>query len=76
MKTVGFAAYIELHGDEQHRLNLQLPDGGLKPVVGVQNIQVLRANCNQPEQADGDGWTYAHHQDLAVWKGRPMLPGA
>ena len=61
---------IVVRGDEQRRLNLQLPDGGLKPVVGVQNIQVLRATRNQPEQADGDGWTYAHHQDLAVWKGR------
>jgi hypothetical protein len=61
---------IEVRGDEQLRLNLQLPDGGLKPVVGVQNIQVMRTNRNKPELADGDGWTYAHHQDLAAWKGR------
>ena len=61
---------IVVSGNEQGRLNLQLPDGGLKPVVGVQNTQILRASRNQPEQADGDGWTYAHHQDLAVWKGR------
>jgi|GEM_PF-1005160 len=61
---------IEVRGDDQSHLNLQLPDGGLKPVVGVQNIQILRVNHNKPELADGDGWTYAHHQDLAVWKGR------
>ncbi len=61
---------IEVHGDEQRRINMQLPDGGLKPVVGVQNVQVFRACSGKPKLADGDGWTYAHHQDLAVWKGR------
>ena len=61
---------IEVRGDEQRRINMQLPDGGLKPVVGVQNLQVFRASRGKPELADGDGWTYAHHQDLAVWKGR------
>ncbi len=61
---------IQVQGDEQRRVNLQLPDGGLKPVVGVHNIQVLRASRNSPELADGNGWTYAHHQDLAVWRGR------
>jgi hypothetical protein len=59
-----------VRGDEQRRINMQLPDGGLKPVVGVQNVQVFRACSGKPEIADGDGWTYAHHQDLAVWKGR------
>jgi len=61
---------IEVRGDEQRRINMQLPDGGLKPVVGVQNVQVLRSCSGKPELADGDGWTYAHHPDLAVWKGR------
>jgi hypothetical protein len=61
---------IEVRGDEQRRLNMQLPDGGLKPVLGVLNIQVFRACRTKPEIADGNGWTYAHHQDLAVWKGR------
>jgi hypothetical protein len=63
-------APIEVMGDDQKTVNLNLPDGGLKPVVGVQNFQVLRASRNRPELADGNGWTYAHHQDLAVWKGR------
>ena len=43
---------IEVRGDEQRRLNLQLPDGGLRPVVGVQNIQVLRASRGKPDAAD------------------------
>jgi len=61
---------LQIYGSEPHLVNLQLPDGGLKPVVGVHNIQVFRACRAKPELADGDGWTYAHHQDLAVWKGR------
>jgi len=61
---------INVHGNEQGRVNLQLPDGGLKPLVGVHNVQVFRASRGKPELADGDGWTYAHHQDMAIWKGR------
>lgn len=61
---------IEVRGDERSRINMQLPDGGLNPVVGAQNVQVFRSCRGKPELADGEGWTYAHHQDLAVWKGR------
>ncbi len=61
---------IIVHGDEQSRVNLALPDGGLAPLVGVHNFQVFRASRGKPEVADGDGWTYAHHQDLACWQGR------
>jgi hypothetical protein len=61
---------IIVHGDEQGRVNLSLPDGGLAPLVGVQNFQVFRASRGRPDAADKDGWTYAHHQDLACWKGR------
>jgi len=61
---------IEVRGDDPSRLNMQLPDGGLKPVVGVQNIQIMRVSRARPDLSDGDGWTYAHQQDLAVWKGR------
>jgi len=68
--TPAAPSLIEVRGDEQRRINMQLPDGALKPVVGVQNVQVFRACGGKPELADGDGWTYAHHQDLAVWKGR------
>jgi len=47
------AALIEVRGDEQRRLNLPLPDGGLKPVVGVHNVQVFRAGKGRPDLADG-----------------------
>lgn len=64
------APFIVTRGSEVQGVNWKLPDGGLKPVVGVQNIQVFRAGRTKPELADGDGLTYAHLQDLAVWKGR------
>jgi hypothetical protein len=64
------AALIKIQGDEQARLDLKLPDGGLKPAVGIHNIQVFRSTRSRPDLADGEGWTFAHHQDLACWKGR------
>ena len=51
-------------------MNLTLPDGALPPVPGVLNIELLRTTRDEPQLADGDGWTYAHHMDLAEWRGR------
>ena len=42
-------------------------DGGLSPVVGVHNIQILRANREQPSEANGNGWTYNHQPMMAYW---------
>lgn len=39
--------------------------GQLSPVIGVHNIQVMRANREFPELADGYGWTYNHAPMLA-----------
>jgi BNR repeat-like domain len=61
---------IEITGEEQHKLIAKLPDGGLPPVVGVQNFQVFRASRDVPEMTDGKGWTYNHHMDIANWAGR------
>ncbi len=61
---------IQVAGNEQMRLNLELPDGGLPPVPGVLNIELLRTTRDAAELSDGDGWTYAHHMDLAEWRGR------
>jgi hypothetical protein len=61
---------IQVSGDEQNQVNLTLPDGALPPVPGVLNIELLRATRDEPQLADGDGWTYAHHMDLAEWRGR------
>ena len=61
---------IEILGEEASLLNMELADGGLPPIPGVQNIQLLRVSRDRPDLAEADGWTYAHHQDLAAWGGR------
>lgn len=45
-------------------------DGRLSPVVGVHNIQILRANREHPTAANGNGWTYNHQPMMAYWNGR------
>ncbi|WP_415907453.1 exo-alpha-sialidase [Oleiharenicola sp. Vm1] len=45
-------------------------DGGLRPVVGGQNIQVYRANRTHPANAEKLGHTYFHQPMLAWWRGR------
>jgi len=47
--------------------NVDYHHGQLKPVVGVHNIQVFRANREHPDQAEGVGWTYNHAPMLAYW---------
>lgn len=61
---------IVIQGDEQSLINMDLADGGLPPVPGVHNIQLLRTSRDRPELAESEGWTYAHHHDLAAWEGR------
>ena len=45
-------------------------DGRLSPVVGVHNIQILRANREHPSAANGNGWTYNHQPMMAYWRGK------
>ena len=45
-------------------------DGGLSPVVGVHNIQILRANREHPSASNGNGWTYNHQPMMAYWHDR------
>jgi hypothetical protein len=48
-------------------------DGGLRPAVGVQNIQVFRANRTAPAHADKLAHTYTHAPMLAWWHGKFYL---
>ncbi|MCD8072800.1 MAG: six-hairpin glycosidase, partial [Alistipes sp.] len=48
-------------------------DGGFRYVVGVENIQVLRANRTDPAQAEDYGWTYNHAPNLTYWRGNFYL---
>ena len=50
--------------------NPERHDGGLSPVVGVHNIQMMRANREHPTKAGNDGWTYNHQPMMAYWNGR------
>lgn len=51
-------------------IDLTVHDGRLRPAIGVENIQVLRANRTRPDTAEGTGWTYNHAPMLAYWNGR------
>jgi len=48
-------------------------DGNLRPVMGVQNIEVIRANRTHPELNSGLNHTYTHQPMLAWWRGRFWL---
>ncbi|MCR5394627.1 MAG: exo-alpha-sialidase [Bacteroidales bacterium] len=48
-------------------------DGGLSPVIGVHNIQTMRAQraLTQPNAlGDKEGWTYNHQPMITHWNGR------
>ena len=57
MLATGAQAQDRIHYTGTELSNPQRHDGGLSPVVGVHNIQTLRANREKPSQANGDGWT-------------------
>jgi len=54
-------------------VNIEFHHGQLPMALGVHNIQVMRANCELPETADGLGYTYNHAPMLAYWNGRFYL---
>lgn len=55
--------------DGEIRLNASA-DGGLRPVVGVHNVQIYRANRTAPTHLDGLTDTYLHAPMVAWWRGR------
>jgi len=52
---------------------LEVHDGRLRYAIGVENIQVLRANRTRPDMADNYGWTYNHAPMLAFWNNKFFL---
>jgi hypothetical protein len=48
-------------------------DGQLSPVIGVHNIQVMRANRQHPDASNCNGWTYNHQPMLAYLNGKFYL---
>ncbi len=49
--------------------NPNMHDGALSPVVGVHNIQTMRANRYMGHTTNGNGWTYNHQSMMAYWRG-------
>lgn len=47
--------------------NVDYHHGQLSPAMGVHNIQILRANREQPDESNGNGWTYNHAPMMAYW---------
>jgi len=52
------------------RVDQRAHDGQLRPAIGVESFQVLRANRTHPELADNFGWTYNHAPMIVYWNGR------
>jgi len=48
-------------------------DGGLSSAVGIELVQVMRANRTYPEQAEGFGFTYNHAPMICYWNGKFYL---
>jgi len=53
--------------------NVDYHHGQLVPAVGVHNIQVLRANREHPDSAEGSGFTYNHAPMLCYWNNKFYL---
>jgi hypothetical protein len=61
---------IRIIAPELAKLDFSQFTGGLPVVPGVETYTICPANREHPEKAEGLGYTYQHHQDLAIWKGR------
>lgn len=70
MAVNGAVAQGLIHYSGRELSNPNEHDGQLSPVVGVHNIQTMRANRQKPSAANGNGWTYNHQPMLAYWNGQ------
>ena len=61
--------YMVRYVGEDKTANSAYHDGQMRPAIGTQNYQILRANRSHPEWSDGLGWTYNHAPMLAYWNG-------
>ena len=64
------AAQDRIHYTGTEMSNPNHHDGQLSPVVGVHNIQIMRANREYPSKENGFGWTYNHQPMMAYWNGK------
>lgn len=71
--VIQLPAQTKIHYSGTTLSNPATHDGQLSPVVGVHNIQVMRANRQHPDASNCNGWTYNHQPMLAYWNGRFYL---
>lgn len=64
------SAQDRIHYTGSELANPAYHDGQLSPVVGVHNIQIMRANREFPDSSNGNGWTYNHQPMLTYWNGQ------
>ena len=64
-------AYFRYVGEEN--ADTRFHDGALRPLIGVQNIQVMRASREHPEQSQGLDFTYNHAPMLCRWQKKLYL---
>lgn len=65
--SYGMMAQDRVHYTGTELSNPDYHDGQLSPVMGVHNIQVMRANRENPSTENGNGWTYNHQPMMAYW---------
>ena len=61
---------LRIDAPELTKLNFDLSTGGLPIAPGLETYTVIRSDREHPERAEGLGWTYQHHPDIAAWHGR------
>ena len=61
---------LRIDAPELAKLNFDLSTGGLPIAPGLETYTVIRSDKEHPERAEGLGWTYQHHPDIAAWHGR------
>jgi hypothetical protein len=61
---------LRIDAPELTKLNFELSTGGLPIAPGLETYTVIRSDSEHPERAEGLGWTYQHHPDIAAWHGR------
>jgi hypothetical protein len=73
LSATNLIAQDKIHYTGTELSNPAYHDGQLSPVIGVHNIQVMRANREHPDAANCNGWTYNHQPMLAYWNGKFYL---
>lgn len=69
--TIDYNEPVKFIGNEN--VNIDYHDGQLRPAVGVNSVQVLKANRENPEGQEAKKWTYNHAPMLAYHNGKYYL---